>query len=51
MIETILLVFAFVLAVLAAGSVPTWPRLNLGWAAFACFIAAILFGHLAPMVH
>lgn len=43
MISTILLVFAFVLAACAAGNVGL-PRLNLGWAALACYFLSILFG-------
>lgn len=43
MLGTILLVFAFVLAVCAALNVLAGPRFNLGWAAFACFVAAQLF--------
>lgn len=47
MLGTILLVFAFVLAVIAALiPPPAWPwgRLHWGWAAFAFFIASLLFG-------
>lgn len=47
MVATILLVFAFVLAVLAAIQ---WPpiqnRVALGWAAFAFYVAAVLFGKI-----
>ncbi len=45
MLGTILLVFAFVLAVCAAANVPA-GRVALGWAAVACYFASILFGHL-----
>ena len=45
MVSLILLVFAFVLSVCAAWGWPIVARPNLGWAAFACFIAAQLFGH------
>ena len=48
MLGTILLVFAFVLAVLAAWSVPA-GRWSLGWAAFAFYIASILIGPLSGM--
>ena len=48
MIGTILLVFAFVLAVIAALFVQTVARPNMtihfGWLAFAFFIASLLFG-------
>ena len=46
MLGTILLVFAFVLLVLAAFNVPTPPRLNLGWAGMACWVLSILIGGL-----
>lgn len=42
MLRTILLVFAFVLACLAAYGVPT-GRWALGWAALAFYFASILF--------
>lgn len=42
---TILLVFAFVLSFCAALGVSA-GRIHLGWAAFTCYIASILFGHL-----
>lgn len=45
MIGTILLVFAFVCAVLAAIGIPAW-RINLVAAALAFYFASILFGHL-----
>lgn len=45
MIGTILLVFAFVLACLAAAGVGA-PRVHLGWAALACFFLNLLLaGH------
>lgn len=44
MLTTILLVFAFVLAVCAAAGVPS-GRVALGWAALACYFASLLFGH------
>jgi hypothetical protein len=43
MLGTILLVFAFVLACLAAYGVPA-GRWQLGWAALAFYFAYILFG-------
>lgn len=46
MIGTILMVFAFVLFVLAAIGVPTPPRYNLIAAGLACWMAALLFGRL-----
>jgi hypothetical protein len=45
MLTTILLVFAFGLAVCAAASVSA-GRISLGWAAFACYIASMLFGRV-----
>jgi O-antigen/teichoic acid export membrane protein len=45
MLGLILLVFSFVLAVCAAANWPAIPRPNLGWAAFAFFIAYLLFSH------
>ena len=50
MVGLILLVFAFVLAVCAAANWPLVPRPHLGWAAFACFIAAELFGKAGPLL-
>lgn len=44
MLGTILLVFAFVLAVLAALGVGA-PRFHLGWAAMACWFLSLLIGH------
>lgn len=43
-IGLILLIFSFVLAVLAAWPWPAPPRFNLLAAAFAFFIAALIFG-------
>lgn len=43
MLVTILLVFAFVLATLAACSIPS-GRCSLGWAAVACYFASLLIG-------
>lgn len=43
MISTILLVFAFVLAALAAAGVGH-PRVHLGWAAIACWVLEVLLG-------
>jgi hypothetical protein len=42
MLHTILLIFAFVLFVLAALNVPS-PRLNLTAAGLACAVASLLF--------
>jgi len=48
--STILLVFALVLAILSAIGVPTPPnRWNLLAAAFACFVASILFAGVLPI--
>ena len=48
--STILLVFALVLAILAALGVPNPPnRWNLFAAAFACFVASILFSGVLPI--
>lgn len=46
MISTILLVFAFVLAVLAALNVGQ-PRWSLGWASLACYYLSLLLGGAA----
>lgn len=48
MISTILLVFAFVLAVCAALNVNP-PRVSLGWAALACYFLSLLLG--SPLFH
>ena len=50
MLSLILLVFAFVLSICAAFQWPVPPRVHLGWAAFAFFIAAELFGHAGPLL-
>jgi hypothetical protein len=47
----ILLVFAFVLAVLAATIGPAVGRYHLGWAAIAFWIAAELLGGLGRVIH
>lgn len=45
MIATILMVFALVLLLLAAGNVSTpGGRVHLGWLGAACFVAAALLG-------
>lgn len=47
MLSEILLVFAFVLAVMAGVFVPPawpWGRLHFGWLAFTFYIASLLFG-------
>lgn len=50
MLGTILLVFAFVLACCAALTIPS-GRFHLGWAAFACYIASLLFGAMGHLPH
>jgi len=53
MLSTILLVFAFVLAVLA-GFIPgpVYGRWHLGWVAMACYFASLLFGGVfSHLVH
>ena len=50
MLGLILLVFSFVLAVCAASNWPVLPRPHLGWAAFAFFIAYLLFSNALPLV-
>jgi hypothetical protein len=51
MISTILLVFAFVLAVLAVFIGPYQPapsfRWHLGWASIACYFLSLLLGSFA----
>ncbi len=49
-IGLIFLVFAFVLACLAAKGVGS-PPWNLGWAAIACWIAAELIGGVVKFIH
>lgn len=44
MLSTILLIFAFVLEVLAALGIPRPPRFNLMAAGLACWILSILVG-------
>jgi hypothetical protein len=44
MLGTILLVFSFVLLVLAAFNVPIPPRVNLGWLGMALWCLSILLG-------
>lgn len=50
MLGIVLLVFAFVLAICAAMEWPSVPRPHLGWAAFAFFIAFMLFGAGSALV-
>jgi hypothetical protein len=50
MLGTILLVFAFVLACLAAYGIPA-GRWQLGWAALAFYFASLLFGDLGRLLH
>jgi hypothetical protein len=45
MVALAFIVAALVLAILAAVNVPS-PRVSLGWAAFACYMAALLAGKL-----
>lgn len=49
MLGNILLVFAFVLAVLAAYGVPA-GRWSLGWAAMAFYFASLLFGNFGHLL-
>lgn len=42
MLSQILMVFAFVLLVLAAFNVSTPPRFSLGWAGMACWCLSVL---------
>lgn len=51
MLGTILLVFAFVFACVAAAQVPPLPRIHWGWLAIACWIASILFGDVSRLLH
>jgi hypothetical protein len=53
MLGTILVVFAFVLSLLASfvwpgvpSTGPVWGRVHLGWLALAFYFASLLFGHL-----
>jgi hypothetical protein len=52
MLGTVLLVFAFVFACIAAAVPgPVWGRLHFGWLALAFYIASLLFGQLGRFVH
>jgi hypothetical protein len=52
MLGTILLVFAFVLAVCAAANIPAPPWTNWLGAALAFFFASLLFGgELSRLIH
>lgn len=47
MLATILIVFAFVFACIAAFVPgPVFGRVHFGWAALAFYFASLLFGHL-----
>lgn len=50
MLSTILLVFAFVCAVLAAYGV-NGGRWQLGWAGMAFYFASIIFGSVQHLLH
>jgi len=50
-IGLILLVFAFVLAVIAGCIMQGAGRFHLGWCALAFYIASQLIGGLAPVFH
>lgn len=50
-IGLILLVFAFVFAVIATVIMETSGRYHFGWAAVACWIAAELIGGLGRVFH
>lgn len=50
-IGLILLVFAFVFAVIAATTMVQAGRFHLGWAAIACWIASELIGGLGRVFH
>jgi ATP/ADP translocase len=47
----ILLVFAFVFAVIAAVIMPAAGRYHFGWASIACWIASELLGGLGRVFH
>lgn len=49
MFATILLVFAFVLAVLATFNIGQ-PRWSLGWASLACYFLSLLIGNFGPHI-
>jgi hypothetical protein len=51
MLGTILLVFAFVLSFCAALGWPAVPPRHLGWAAFCCYIASLLFSDIGRLLH
>lgn len=46
MLGLVFLVLAFLLAIAAALNLPQNPRVHWGWAAFACYIAYLLFGRI-----
>ena len=51
MLGTILLVFAFVLAVLASFLPgPQWGRVHLGWMSLAFYFASLLFGAVNTLI-
>jgi hypothetical protein len=50
MISLIFLIFAFVLACLAAKNVGA-PNWSLGWASLACFYLSLLLGSAGPAAH
>lgn len=50
MISTILLVFAFVLALLAAFNIGQ-PRWSLGWMSLACYFLSLLLGSWGVHYH
>ena len=50
MLGTILLVFAFVLALVAAANIPPAGRWQWGWLALACYFASILFGNITSLL-
>lgn len=49
MLSTILMVFALVLSLCAAAPVPPPYGVNLGWLAFAFFVAALLAGGIGVL--
>jgi hypothetical protein len=50
MLGLVFLVFAFVLAICAAAAWPPISRPHLGWAAFAFFLAYLIFGNAIPLL-
>jgi hypothetical protein len=46
MLGLVFLVLALLLAIAAALNLPPHPRIHWGWAAFACYIAYLLFGRI-----